>query len=136
MIKLLVAILLSHGAPAKNHAHARELAEAIAAEAPDDEWARLTAVYAANEDMPMDACPAGDGGKALGPLQLQNASRRVACTPRLAVYEWLARARSSLQQCGTLAIVASGRCDRGTDLVAQRAREAARWALVANSGDW
>jgi hypothetical protein len=136
MVKLLIAILLSHGAPARNHAHARELAEAIAAEAPDAEWAIRTAVWATNEDMPMDACPAGDGGKSLGPLQLQRVSVRVACTPRLAVYEWLARARASLHQCGTLAIVASGRCDRGRDLVAQRLREAQRWALVANSGDW
>jgi hypothetical protein len=93
-----------------------------------DVWedAALVAVYSSLEGANR-RCPVGDGGKSLGPLQLQRSSRAVACTPALAVAEWLRRARDSVARCAKLqpderlAALASGSCDRGRALVRQRA---------------
>jgi len=98
--------------------------------------AALMAVFVAYEGG-FRKCPVGDGGKSLGGLQLQRASRRVACTPSLAVAEWLARAQESMQTCAglppeeRLASLASGSCQAGRSLVRRRVQVARRVALLA-----
>jgi hypothetical protein len=72
------------------------------------------------------------GGKrwdsqAFGILQVRGA-RSLETDPAASVREWLMRLHASAKLCGdarALAGIASGRCDRGTHLAAQRAREAA-----------
>jgi hypothetical protein len=68
----------------------------------------------------------GDGGKALGFLQLQYAGPEVAFNPDRAIGFWLATARRSMELCAhnapeeRLAALASGRCDRGRRVVRRR----------------
>lgn len=113
--------------------HAQEIADAIADKAEPleglslRETEALLAVYAAKESA-NQLCPVGDGGKSLGVLQLQGVPASLACRPSTAVPLWLARARSSMALCASnapderLAALASGRCDRGRQKVAERMR--------------
>jgi hypothetical protein len=90
------------------------------------EDAALEAIYSSFEGGNR-RCPVGDGGKSRGPWQLQRTSRAIACTPTLALAEWIRRARESVKLCADnppderLAALASGSCDRGRALVRQRA---------------
>lgn len=80
-------------------------------------------------------CLTGDGGKALGPLQLQHTPAALACAPAPAAKIWLAMAHGSARRCSTLeegarlAALASGNCDHGRE-VSRRRMRAARAALV------
>jgi hypothetical protein len=128
-------------------ADAIAMAEAIAELADGsitgDVWgdAALEVVYAAMESGNRH-CAVGDGGKSLGYLQLQRASRAVACNPRQALAEWIRRAKEILVLCAAnepderLAALASGSCDRGRAVVRRRAKmaRALRSDLVA-AGD-
>ena len=77
-------------------------------------------------------CIAGDGGKALGPWQLQHVSPGIACIPATAARRWLEMAHESFKRCGSLpvdqrlAALASGNCAHGTMVSADRMRDARR----------
>lgn len=105
------------------------VARAVATTAPDRTWAARMTVYAVLESG-LELCAEGDGGKSLGPWQLQRAPREVACDPARAAAEWLARARQSESDCALLprderlAELVSGSCtNRG-------GRKLARWREV------
>jgi hypothetical protein len=124
---ILLQILLSHGAPDASRPFATELASAIEDEAPDTYHAVLVAVWASNEDTRVRKCAVGDGGRALGPLQLQGSNLYTACDAHRAVREWLRRGSLSQAHCGGLEELASGSCGRGHRLVAARMAEVDRW---------
>ena len=79
----------------------------------------LLTLWAARESG-FHRCIAGDGGKALGILQLHHSSLSIACNRQLATEEWIRRAHASIQTCGDLTVIASGQCGRGKTLVQQR----------------
>jgi hypothetical protein len=114
---------------------ARELAAAIAEVAPTRTAASLHVVYAAFEGG-NQRCAAGDGGKSLGPYQLQRLPESVACDPLAAARIWQERANYSWKRCTKnppeerLAQLASGSCDNGRTLTRRRAKIAARIAEV------
>ena len=122
---------------------AREIAEAIAAAADGSllgnvrEDAALMAVYAAYEGG-MRKCVVGDGGKSWGTWQMQRASWKIACTPSLAIQEWLSRAQWSTKACERfpleerLAQLASGSCEVARPLASRRVRVARKVALLAS----
>lgn len=112
---------------------AAELARAQAEVAPTRLAAALMAVYAAFEGG-NQRCAVGDGGKSLGPYQLQRVPESVACDPMQATLEWRRRADDSWHLCAKrpdgsvrpaeerLGRVAGGSCDTGLELVRRRAR--------------
>ena len=106
--------------------HAKEISEAIATVAPDRETAATMVVYSVYEGGNR-RCAVGDGGKALGPFQLQGAPRAVACDPVQAARVWLAKANASLADCSNLAPddrlaeLVSGSCKHGRVLARRRA---------------
>jgi hypothetical protein len=110
---------------------AGELAVAIATVAPSRETAALMALYAAFEGG-NQACAVGDGGKSLGPFQLQRASTLTACSALPAARAWLKLADWSWKTCAgnppdeRLALLASGSCQRGRQQVRKRAELARR----------
>jgi hypothetical protein len=85
--------------------------------------------WAYGEDPSFRICAVGDGGKALGPFQLQNAPESIACDPTQAAKVWLIRAHANARLCKDnppdvrLASLASGKCDRGWKLTAKRVQE-------------
>jgi hypothetical protein len=111
----------------ERRAGAPATAEAISLFAKNEEVAARLAVYAANEGG-MDLSARGDGGSALGILQLHNVPESLAFNPLYAVPRWLRLAAWSEEFCGKkgnlprerLAALASGRCDRGRRLVHRR----------------
>jgi hypothetical protein len=100
------------------------------------EDAALMVVYAAYEGG-MRKCPVGDGNRSWGTWQLQRSPWKVACTPKLAVAEWLSRAQYSMQTCSALPLeeqlssLASGSCLHGRQLVRHRVEVARRIALLS-----
>jgi hypothetical protein len=96
--------------------------------------AALLGVYAYRESS-LRACASGDGGKSLGPWQLQRLPPSVACAPADAARVWLHVARASIERCAELplperlAALASGSCARGRRLVRWRWEQAG--ALLA-----
>jgi len=105
---------------------AESVARAIAATAPDREWAARMAVYTIHESSLHTECVAGDGGKSHGAFQLQGVPDAVACDPAKAAPVWLARARKSAEDCAALppsermAELTSGSCARGRMLARLR----------------
>lgn len=98
---------------------AAAVARAIAATAPDREWAARMAVYTIHESGLASECIAGDGNKSHGPWQLQGVPEAVACDPAKAAPIWLAMAQKSMSDCSALppsermAELASGTCGHG-----------------------
>lgn len=116
---------------------AGELAVAIALVAPSRTAASLMVLYAAFEGGNL-RCAEGDGGKALGPYQLQGVAREVACDPvassrawlRLADWSWKVCTKAESPPDERLAFLASGSCDRGRKKVRARAELARLIAAV------
>ena len=71
-------------------------------------------------------CISGDGGKSLGPLQVQGIVEEVACAPATEAAVWLARAHDAIATCGDLTPIASGHCGGARRLVRFRVGQAAR----------
>lgn len=71
-------------------------------------------------------CISGDGGKSLGPLQVQGLAEEVACAPAEAAARWLEIARSSIDRCGDLTALVSGHCGGAPKLARWRVTEADR----------
>jgi hypothetical protein len=96
--------------------------------------AALLGLYAYRESS-LRACASGDGGRSLGPWQLQRLPPALACAPADAARVWLHVARASFDLCGELpvaerlAALASGSCSRGRRLVRWRWEQAG--ALLA-----
>ena len=86
--------------------------------------------WAYGEDPRFRACAVGDGGKSLGPMQLQQVPASIACDAKAAPRVWLGRAHASVALCvhnamdEKLAALASGKCDRGRKLTRTRVQEA------------
>lgn len=105
---------------------AAPVARAIAATAPDREWAARMAVYTVHESGLSTECVAGDGDRSHGAFQLQGVPNAVACDPMQAAPIWLARARQSIADCAALpesermAELASGSCERGHQIARLR----------------
>lgn len=95
------------------------IARAIAATAPDREWAARMAVYTVHESSLSTECVAGDGGESHGAFQLKGVPEAVACDPSQAAPIWLAKARRSIEDCASLpasermAELTSGSCEHG-----------------------
>ena len=104
---------------------AREIAAVIASAAPSREDAVLSTVYAAFESANHKRAR-GDGGKSLGPWQMQRLSPEVAFNPALALPVFLDRARRSMEHCGSMAEYVSGNCDHGRQKAALRAELVAK----------
>lgn len=139
MMSRLPSTEMGHAPYAWDHVgHAQEIAEAIATVAPDRETAATMAVYAVYEGGNR-RCAIGDGGKAIGPFQLQGASRAVACDPVQAARVWLAKANASRVDCAgltpddQLAELASGSCGHGR--VLSRRRAALARSVVVELGE-
>jgi hypothetical protein len=72
-------------------------------------------------------------GLARGPWQLHNAPIRVEDQAR----KWVALREASLKACGSLALLASGSCNRGLVLVRARQDEVATWnAILEHPWTW
>jgi hypothetical protein len=107
---------------------APEIAKAIAAVAPSRSAASLMVVYSLWEGG-NQRCAVGDGGRSLGPFQLQDRPEAIACDPvsaarvwlRMAEYSWKACEAKGLPPDERLAQLASGSCDRARDKVRKRA---------------
>jgi len=106
---------------------APSVARAIAQTAPTREWAARMTVYAIHESgLQLEPCASGDGGKSLGPWQLGGVREAVACDPDKAAPIWLAKARTSAQDCVKLspdeamAELVSGSCGKGRQLARRR----------------
>jgi hypothetical protein len=116
----------THAYPWSKKRGAATVAQAIAATAPDREWAARMAIYAVHESALSTECLAGDGGKSRGPWQLQGASSAVACDAMQAAPVWLAMAQRSIADCATLPVaermaeLTSGSCARGRQLARLR----------------
>jgi len=105
---------------------AEPVARAIAATAPDREWAARMAVYTIHESSLSTECVAGDGGESHGAFQLKGVPEAVACDPARAAPIWLAMARKSAEDCASLppsermAELTSGSCGHGRMLARLR----------------
>ena len=131
----LPPVEVPHTAEQKKPAHwekignAPELAAVIAKLAPNRDAASLMTVYEVFEGG-NQKCAVGDGGKALGPFQLQGVPESVACDAEAAGRVWLRKAKDSWETCKhnlpdeKLALLASGRCDKGHVLARRRAKYA------------
>jgi hypothetical protein len=88
----------------------------------------LMALYAVKESG-VRRCAVGDGGRALGSLQLQGVPAALACDPASAARIWLGMAHASERSCADLdpdarlAQLVSGSCLRGRQLARSRLRE-------------
>jgi hypothetical protein len=106
--------------------NATQIAYAIATVAPDRTTAALMVTYSAFEGGNRK-CAVGDGGRSLGPYQLQRVSPAIACDPMKAATEWLARATASVEACSDLpederlSAYVSGNCEHGHVLARRRA---------------
>jgi hypothetical protein len=108
---------------------AKEVASAIAegVRGEQDPWGRasIASVFAAYE-AGNQKCAEGDSGKSLGVFQMKGIPRNIACSPRLEFPLWLSLVRYSESRCSDndpderLALLASGRCDRGRRKVRNR----------------
>jgi|HubBroStandDraft_1064217.scaffolds.fasta_scaffold34287_5 hypothetical protein len=102
------------------------IAQAIAATAPDREWAARMAVYSIHEGGLSSECVNGDGGESWGAFQLKDVPHDVACDPAKAAPVWLAMAQRSMQDCAALPVsermaeLASGSCKKGHVVARQR----------------
>jgi hypothetical protein len=114
--------------------NAASIADAIAEVAPDRRTAAEMTVYAVFEGGNR-ACAVGDGGKSLGPWQMQRLPASVACDARQAAAVWLERAAKSRIDCAALpeneqlAALSSGNCGHGH--VVSRRRDALAKGLLA-----
>jgi hypothetical protein len=116
---------------------APEIAQAIASVAPTRSAASLMTVYEVWEGGNA-RCAEGDGGRSLGPFQLQDRAREIACDPMSAARVWLRMAEYSWKTCEKkglppderLAQLASGSCDRAREKVRKRAELARRIAHI------
>lgn len=151
LIELALLLLPAIHPAALRQPEAREIATAVAQAISIDEEEPITGsksgdlalalVFVAGESMfrttdSMGKCLAGDGGRALGPFQLQHTPRELACATTTAARLWLMMAHASTRRCfglkpeERLAALASGNCGAGRAI--SRARiNAARMALAS-----
>jgi hypothetical protein len=103
---------------------AAAIAQGVTQESDPWKWASLGVVYEVYESANR-RCAIGDGGKSLGPWQLQGVDVSIACNPSRAFAAWLTLAHTvtckDLPEDEELSALASGSCNKAHKKVSHRA---------------